>query len=169
MVEASLVYLAELGVLVVGVVIALQQLNDIKKTREIELETRKIQLFMDFTKPRLEEDWWDKVLEVLFQEWEDYEDWYNKYGSSTNRESWLKFQTLSIYFNSLGNLTRDTNMGINIVNEAVGSPCIMVWEKIRPLVYRERERMSSQYGTASRYLTSFEYLYEAIKEHRASL
>jgi hypothetical protein len=40
MVEASIVNLAELGVLVVGVVIALQQLNDIKRTRETETETR---------------------------------------------------------------------------------------------------------------------------------
>ena len=40
MVETSMVNFLELGVLVVGVVIALQQLNDIKRTRETETETR---------------------------------------------------------------------------------------------------------------------------------
>ena len=46
MVEESLVNLAELGVLIVGVVIAIQQLGDIKRTREMELETRQAQLYM---------------------------------------------------------------------------------------------------------------------------
>ena len=81
----------------------------------------------------------------------------------------MKFQTLSIYFNNLGHLTRELNMGVNFVNEAVGSPCIMVWDKIKQLVYGERERFSSQYSTASNYLSSFEYLYETIKEHRATI
>jgi len=46
MVEASLVIYAEIGVLVIGVIIALQQLRDIKQTRKTELETRQAQLFM---------------------------------------------------------------------------------------------------------------------------
>ncbi len=46
MVEASLLNYAELGVLVVGIVIALQQFRDIKETRETELETRQAQLIL---------------------------------------------------------------------------------------------------------------------------
>ena len=44
MVEASLVSYAELGVLAIGVIIALQQLRDIKQSRDTELETRQAHL-----------------------------------------------------------------------------------------------------------------------------
>ena len=57
-------------------------------------------------------------------------------------------------------------MGVNIVNAAMGPVYEIIWEKIKPLVYAERERYTTQFGTASKYMDSFEELYKQIKKHK---
>ena len=128
--------------------------------------TQRIQLYNTYLQPRLTEEYWDKVLEVLYQEWETYDEWYSKYGPRANRESWLKFQSLCIFFNSLGEITRDLKMGINVVQDALGPVAIMVWDKIEPVVLGERNRYSQQYGMAVIYLEEFEYLVNELKTYR---
>ena len=79
MVEASLVNLAELGVLTVGVIITLQQLRDIKQTRENELETRQAQLFMQVWQQYNSVEYAMQRYEVYDMQWEDYDDFQRKY------------------------------------------------------------------------------------------
>ena len=72
--------------------------------------TQKLQLYNNFLQYRLSEEYWDKVVEVLYQDWETYDEWYSKYSSRVNKDSWLKFQTLTAFFNSVGEVTRDLKM-----------------------------------------------------------
>ena len=95
MVDTSIVNLAELGVLVVGVIIALRQLNDIKETRETELETRQAQLFMQIYNRFSEVEFRENFNEVLTREWRDYEDYVKKYGRFTRLSKISKFITSS--------------------------------------------------------------------------
>jgi hypothetical protein len=81
MVDASLVVnLAELGVLVVGVVVALQQLNDIKKTRETELETRQAQLFSVLMERMDNVEWWKHYVNLRDAPSKTYDEWEKMMG-----------------------------------------------------------------------------------------
>jgi len=95
MVEASLVNIVELGVLVVGVVIALQQLRDIKQTRETELETRQAQLFMELYNRYSTKEFRQQALTVRnIYSWTDYEDFMSKYGLENNPDAYSNISSL---------------------------------------------------------------------------
>jgi hypothetical protein len=128
--------------------------------------TQKLQIYNNFLQYRLTEEYWDKVLEVLYQEWETYDEWYLKYGSRANKESWLKFQTLCVWFNSLGEVTKDLKMGINVVQDSMGPVALMIWDKIEPIVEGENKRYLTQYGMTIDYLQGFRYLVDELKKHR---
>ena len=128
--------------------------------------TQKLQLYNSYLQFRLTEEYWDKVLEVLYQEWNTYEEWYQKYGSRNNKESWLKFQTICVFFNSLGEVTKDLKLGINIVQDALGPVALVIWNKIEPIVEGERGRYLEQFGMRINYLEDFEYLVSELKKHR---
>ena len=128
--------------------------------------TQKLQIYNNFLQYRLTEEYWDKVLEVLYQEWETYDEWYLKYGSRANKDSWLKFQTLCVWFNSLGEVTKDLKMGINVVQDSMGPVALMIWDKIEPIVEGESKRYLTQYGMTISYLDGFRYLVEELKKHR---
>jgi hypothetical protein len=128
--------------------------------------TQRLQLYNSYLQYRLSEEYWDKVLEVLYQEWNTYEEWYQKYGSRSNKESWLKFQTICVFFNSLGEITKDLKMGINVVQDALGPVALMIWEKIEPVVEGERKRYLEQYGMKIKYLDDFEYLVTMLKKNK---
>jgi hypothetical protein len=131
--------------------------------------TQKLQLYNSYLQYRLTEEYWDRVLEVLYQEWETYDEWYSKYGSRNNKESWLKFQTICVFFNSLGEVTQDLKMGINVIHDALGPVATMIWDKIEPIVVGERKRYLEQYGMSINYLGNFEYLVDEIKKHRKTI
>ena len=128
--------------------------------------TQKLQIYNNFLQYRLTEEYWDKVIEVLFQEWETYDEWYMKYGSRANKESWLKFQTIGSFFNSLGEVTKDLKMGINVVHDSIGPVAIMIWDKIEPIVEGEKKRYLEQYGMSVGYFVDFRYLVDELKKHR---
>ena len=142
MVEASLVNLAELIVLVVGVVIALQQLNDIKRTRETELETRQIQILMDIfdkcSKVEFQKGW----LDVLNQEWTDYEEWLEKYGPANNPEMMAKFGATNRFLIQLGLLIKEKVVEPKLIYDMDPmDSIIMTWEMFEPIYKARREEM----------------------------
>ena len=148
MVDATLVNLAELGVLVAGVVIALQQLNDIKKTRESELETRQIQLFTQVHDKLSSEPLKSTYFEMFRWEWKDYDDFVEKYGVPWNPredEKHLKrskkFLDVFGYFEGLGVIAQTSDMDIELLVR-FGGPLTSLWRKFEPIVYELRRRYS---------------------------
>ena len=138
MVEASLVNIAELGVLVVGVVIALQQLNDIKKTRETELETRQIQILMDIFDKSSTVEFHKGWTDVLNQEWTDYEEWLEKYGPANNPEMMGKWYATNRFLIHLGLLIKEKVVDSKLIYDMDPmDSIILTWEKFEP-IYKAR-------------------------------
>jgi hypothetical protein len=120
--------------------------------------TRQAQLFMQFYAVRSDKAWWDNVNELFYQEWEDYDDWNQKYGRG-NKESWNSFLAIMSYFNSLGFLVRYGYIDLKEAGEILLEPMWSIWEKMKPLILVMRERFSS------RAYKNFEYLYDETKKH----
>ena len=140
MVDASIVNLAELGVLVVGVVVALLQLNDIKQTRETELETRQAALFTQMYNKFCEVEFSRNLSKIWQWEFKDYEEWRDKYGSEEDR---VLAGSVGRFFLGVGVLVDRGLVDVQLVNDLMGDAVILHWEKMRVVVYGNRERLGS--------------------------
>jgi hypothetical protein len=160
MVEASLVNLAELGVLLVGVVLALQQLRDIKETRQTELETRQIETYLEWMRRVQNKEWMMAWVDVMNQEWEDYDEYVEKYGRRTNPEAYSNYIVTLQFYECLGLLVRRKIVDVDLVYEHIGGlATIQTWEKVGPLLKESRERSKRPIQ-----FDSFEYLYNELKK-----
>ena len=101
MVEASLVNTVQTVGILVGIAIALWQLRDIKQTRETELETRQAQLFMQIFGRHFERETRENMQFVNGIQYEDYDDFREKYGPEINPD-YLKISSLATYYEGIG-------------------------------------------------------------------
>jgi hypothetical protein len=161
MVEASIVNIVELGVLVVGVVIALQQLNDIKRTRETEIETRQADFLLRQTQLITDNDFQKSWRNVVWdQRFATQEEWLEKYGPTKNPEAYSNFLTICQYYNHLGILVMENKIPARLIIETVTPVIILTpWKRIEPIV--KRWRMRYQDDTL---LAGFELLVNMIQE-----
>ena len=135
MVEASLVNYAELGVLVIGVIIALQQLRDIKHTRKTELETRQAQLFMQIYNRFNSKAFVSQLNDLRFR-WNitEFDDFMQKYGPFTNPEGWDSMASTTYFLEGIGVLMKKGLIDPEIVDDLMSGVIVSVWEKIEPSV-----------------------------------
>jgi len=159
MVEASLVNFAELGVLVVGVVVALQQLKDIKETRGTELETRQVQFCWQALERVHNKEFMRRMLEIMYhQDFKDYEEWQEKYGPSANPDAYVDFYHVTSIFQGLGYLVQSKVLDPGALSKHIRPRSIIfLWDKIEPIVKVHRERLNP---TA---YDSFEYLANELR------
>ena len=154
MVEASLINLVELGVLVVGVVIALQQLRDIQQTRQTEL-------FMTLYNRFSETEYNEKLNEFLTSEWVSWKDMHKKSGPTTEPKTYSRMISLLHYFEGIGVLVQRKQIDPDLVADLMSNTTLQVWNKFKPILEEVREvfeRPSSFEG--------FEYLAEQMMKHR---
>jgi len=137
MVEASLVNLAELGVLVVGVVIALFQLRDIKQTRETELETRQAQLYMSLLDRWNTKEFSEQRYEVYRMEWTDLDDFREKYNARSNPDIFASWNTFGRSILGLAELHRKGLIDIDFLDGMMLADIVHWWAKFSGL---EKER-----------------------------
>ena len=134
MVEASLVNFAELVVLTVGVVIALQQLRDIKQTRETELETRQAQLFMQVWQQYNSVEYAMQRYEVYDMQWEDYDDFQRKYLDVPAKEMrpYASYVSIARLFEGLWLLIQEKLIDEKLVYQMFMGDIVRYWEKFLP-------------------------------------
>jgi hypothetical protein len=140
MVEASLVNYAELGILAIGIIIALQQLRDIKKTREIELETRQAQLFMQIYDRFNDREFWEYFTELRSHTWDDVEDWQMKYGREENRKAFSAFASMASYFDGVGVLANRELIDIGLVDDLLHTRALWFWDTYEDIIREMRTR-----------------------------
>ncbi len=158
MVEASLVNLAELGVLVGGVAIALIQLRNLNKTRQI-------QLFMQIYSRLDDNEFWENYGKLVWEyEFEGIDDYHEKYGPGTKTGGYAAYMSLSAFFRGIGVLIDKELIDIDVVDELVGVITKRVWEKIRPIAEEHRERFD--YSREAKWV---EYLANRIMEREQNI
>ena len=144
MVEASLVNLAELGVLVIGVIITLRQLNDIKQTREEELESMQTQLQMQILDKTRTMEYVKHAVEFAYnQNFQDYDEWIEKFGPRTNPEAYMQYIHITELIQNLGLLVKRNVIDADTLSRQLRPRSIIyAWEKIEPIVKYHRENIN---------------------------
>ena len=158
MVEASLVNFAELGVLTVGVVVALQQLRDLKKTREIELETRQAQIFWNTIDKAYSREGLDHSRVLRYATWSSYEEWLELRRDDSEYDA--AYLWLSQLYESIGASVRLGHTDIKLLAYCMPRNHLRWWERYRDIVYSQRKRLNSR-----RYRSEWEYLYNELVKY----
>ncbi len=91
--QTVLTYLTLISV-PIGVFYHIMTLNNTRKNQKMQLETRQAQLFMQIYHGMSSPEFYMRSDELLKMEWEDFDDYYRKYGSENNPENYaLRFST----------------------------------------------------------------------------
>ena len=150
--------IASAGVLIAAIYYILQ-IRHQSRMREIEVETRQAQLFMDLYNHYYSKETMRDEDELIYQwKWKDFEDFWKKYGPETNVEAFSKWDSLETYMKGVGVLVRRKLIDPDLVKDLMGTSIILHWEKFGSVVKEIRRR----YWPHA--LEGFEYLYDEMKK-----
>lgn len=148
---------AALGV-IVGVVIAILQLRNITKTRQMDMLIRLYSLWGS-------EDMQKAGWKIWTLEFEGYNDFVKKYGGVTEETPInLGIFRIGWFFNGIGVLLHKKLANIELVDDLFGYMVKWLWEIMKPIVEGERKRVNHP-----EHLKWFEYLYNEMQEREQTL
>jgi len=146
---------AAVGV-IVGVVIAVVELRNLVKTRQTDLV---IGLHLTWCGKEYREAW----TKFLSMEFEDYNDFVQKYGQVTSgKPVSVAFLMVAGFFEGIGVLLHRKLIDIDLVRELWAVK--MTWEKIQPLVVGLRKQFNDPL-----LMEWFEYLYNETQKREQRL
>jgi hypothetical protein len=120
-----------------------------EKDRQTTIETRQAQLFMQIR------DKWDmnmirRRFEIMSWEWDDYNDFIEKYGPDTNPDAWSNLISMAQFFEGIGVHVKRGFINPALVDDLLSGPIMQFWEKTRPFFVEMREVMKWRARVANR-------------------
>ena len=116
-------------------------------------KTRQAQFYNSMARDYAEYNGWFRNRDLLYMEWEDYDDFEEKYGSNTNPVAYAQRLTSWSWMNNLGIMVKDGLVDENMVYDSLGSSIILMWEKWEPIFAEQRVRYMGE-----NWMEYFEYL-----------
>jgi hypothetical protein len=137
--------------------------QDLARQRETDLETRQAQLFMQLYDHYYDRDTMKDESEVIWQwKWKDFEDFWEKYGLSTNVQAFTKFDSWATYIKGVGVLLKRRLIDPDLVYDLMGTSIILLWEKYGSVIKEIRKRIYP-------HAYEFEELYNEMKKREQKL
>ena len=146
---------AAVGVLV-GVVLAILELRNIARTRQMELI---MSIYSLFTR----REYIDALEKIRTREFKDYEGYTKKHGVTD-------LVQVSGLYEGLGFLLHRKFLDVDTVRELLSESTKMVWEKVKPMVEDARKQLSQR--KSGEYIPVYqwwEYLYNELKKREQTL
>jgi len=133
-----------------------------QRIQKMQLETRQAQLFMQAYNTFIDREFQRSFQDIVFQhEWDDYDDFWEKYGPATNSEESSKRASVFSYFEGLGVFVEQNLIDIELVSRLGSQNIILCWEKYSPLWEEYTKRTGSPYT-----YEYMEWLYNELKTKR---
>ena len=141
---------------IVGVVLAILELRNIAKTRQMEII---MNIYSSFGS-REYVDAWEKI---RTRETKDYNEYVKKHG-------WADVMQVSSVFEGLGVLLHRKFLDIDLVRELLSESTKMTWEKVKPVVEDARKQLAQRrLGEYIPMYQSWEYLYNEMQKREQQL
>jgi len=119
-----------------------------KKIDEMTLETRQMTNYLEFARESQTTDWLAAYHEItLYQQWNDYTEWNEKYGPISNPEAYLKFTKICEFFNTMGLLVKTGVINERIPYDQGADAIIGAWRKVEPLIIEMRKNSPGLWNT----------------------
>jgi hypothetical protein len=155
-------FLQTLGILV-GVFYYIITIRTNQKNQELQLETRQAQLFMSLYQNHVsKENLSDWIEMVQMWEWDDMDDFNEKYRVPSSLENQSKYLSYTNKLEGWGVLVRRGLIDINLLYDLSYASIILFWEKFSPRVIETRRRRN-----APHFYENIEYLYDEMIRIRA--
>ncbi len=140
--------------------LTLQSQELTRKAQEQALETRQAQLFMQIYQEMSSPEHYIRDNELLRMEWEDFDDYYRKYGSENNPEAYALRCSMWYRLNGVGLLVKADLLDVDRVYDLIGGTILSQWAKWRDIIIWIREEWS-----IPGYMEGFEFIAdEMVKE-----
>jgi len=134
-------------------------LRNANKTQEMQLETRQAQLFMQIYERFNDLGRAEIITEVLSYEWRDNDDFWERYSSEADPDSYRKWNYVAGFFEGVGVLVKRKLIDPEIVDDLMSVSILLFWGKYGPAIIDGRERLS-----IPQLWEWTEYLYHEIKK-----
>jgi hypothetical protein len=135
-------------------------LRNANRTQEMQLETRQAQLYMGVYNKFTTRENVDILMELLDWEFDDYDDFQNKYGKESNPEAFSRWIFYVNLFEALGPIVREGYLDVHMIALLMSGGIKALWEKFRSIVMENRVRHNWP-----RWAVEFEGLYDALIEY----
>ena len=154
--------------LLVGITYYIMDMRNAQKNRKLTLkaqehatETRELDLFMRWQEPQTDPEWWGNFLDILFMEWDDFDDFQKKFDHSINAENASKRFAQWKYWGGLGYLLSRGVIDPDTVFEMGGDISINMWGHFESIIkdFRKRDNNPGLWRW-------FEYLVNEMKKVR---
>jgi len=127
------------------------------KAQEHALETRQAQLLMQVYNRWSSFDHLQHEVEINQWEWEDFDEFWAKYGPD-NPRAFTAWSAVGCFYEGLGVLVKNGLLDPRLVDDLISGWVISHWERFEPIYLAVRDRFNSP--TSAEYT---EYIYNQIK------
>jgi len=147
---------AAAGVLV-GVAYYILDMRNQARTRQTDMVLR---LYSTFSS----EEFQITLAQIDNLEFQNIDDFLQKYGSKVNAEVWGKWQSVAAFFEQVGVLLHRKLINISLVDDLLTTDVKQQWERMAPVILDIRKRLDSP-----QIWEWFEYLYNEMKKREQKL
>jgi len=143
--------------ILVGIIYYITIMRNSQRTQDMTLKNRQAQLLLRM---------WDKTqskefnydLNTVFEmEWENYDDFIEKYGRKNNSEAWNAFGSILNFCEGLGVMVKNDLIDPSLVDDMESNLIVTSWEKLSPIIIEFQKR--NNFPT---FCEQYEYLYHQI-------
>jgi len=149
---------AAVGV-VVGVILTVQELRNLRKQRQTDLLVR-LAPWLNMNCSEMQQ----AMVKIINLEFKDYDDFVKKYGPlASEKPEQMAMMTIGNYCETIGTLVRKGLVGIDLVREFWGHNLMLYWEKLKPVAEGAIKQYDQPwYGESEQ--SNAEYLYNELKK-----
>jgi len=138
-------------VVVAAIAVVIDRLNANK--------SRQTELFMQLYDKYNDENFHRNHFYMLSLKWDDFDDYWEKYGPDNNPETNAIIASLSGFYEGLGVLAKRGLIDLTLVDDLMSGNIIQFWEKMGPIVREIRSTLN--WPQAFEWT---EYLYQEIRK-----
>lgn len=147
---------------VIGVINSIRSSREAKQQRQIEIQTRQAELFMQLYQGWSEPDMRKAMMKMAwYHQWDNAEDFMKKYGPATNLDEFIDtYVRQATFYEGIGVLVEMGLIDITLVDRLLHNTTQSFWKRMGPVYAELRKRQSpDEYP----HYDSTEYLYNLVK------
>ena len=133
----------------VGISYYILNIQNNQRNQELALEARKIHLTREAIGKTASRDFLNDLTKVLYQQWENYDDFIEKYGPYSNPDAYAAVIHVCEEYHIMGLDMRHGIIDADYVYERGFEVNLSMWNKVKPIVYgiREASPLGLQYSS----------------------
>jgi hypothetical protein len=127
--------------ILVGIIYYLTIMRNNQRTQELQLETRQVQLYMDFHETRRSPEFQKLWYRIRFlEEWDNLEDYYKKFGPENNIDAFGEHGSLWQQYDGLGFLLKKKVIDLSFLDDSLKLSILVMWKKFETIIKDVRNR-----------------------------